>query len=152
MRSASGRSFFWQSYGPCPLSAGYRSILSEQVSRCTAGVDPASSPVPGRRRYGSCPTGSVAVAGEPLFSFYAFRRPTWVHLRTSYPINPPTPRCGCGPSGRRAAVAGSAPVTMVWRLALEAEKTGGRLMGFKLIPLVKAGREFVDEELTQAAA
>ena len=41
---------------------------------------------------------------------------------------------------------------MVWKLALEAEKTWRRLMGFKLIPLVMEGRKFVDGELTEAAA
>ena len=37
-------------------------------------------------------------------------------------------------------------------MALEAEKTWRKLMGFKLIPLVMEGREFVDGELSEAAA
>ena len=37
-------------------------------------------------------------------------------------------------------------------MALEAEKTWRRLVGFKLIPLVMTGRELVDGELTEAAA
>lgn len=51
---------------------------------------------------------------------------------------------GCG---SRAAT-----LTMVWKLALEAQRRWRRLMGFKLIPLVMEGREFVDGELTEAAA
>ena len=89
---------------------------------------------------------------QSLFSFYAFPAAHWVHLRTSNPIESTyatvrlrTKRTkGCG--SRRATL------TMVWKLALEAEKTWRRLMGFKLIPLVIEGREFVDGELTEAAA
>ena len=51
---------------------------------------------------------------------------------------------GCG--SRRATL------TMVWKLALEAQRGWRRLMGFKFIPLVLEGREFVDGELTEAAA
>lgn len=87
-----------------------------------------------------------------LFSFYGFPVAHWTHLRTSNPIESTyatvrlrTQRTkGCG--SRRATL------TMVWKLALEAQRGWRRLMGFKFIPLVLEGREFVDGELTEAAA
>ena len=45
----------------------------------------------------------------------------------------------------------TATLTMVWKLAMEAEKTWRRLMGSNMIPLVMARREFKDGELKQVA-
>ena len=74
-----------------------------------------------------------------LFSFYGFPAAHWTHLRTSNPIESTyatvrlrTKRTkGCG--SRRATL------TMVWKLALEAQRGWRRLMGFKFIPLVMEG-------------
>ncbi len=44
-----------------------------------------------------------------------------------------------------------ATLTMVFKLALEAEKTWRRLMGHEQIPLVMAGEKFIDGELEAAA-
>jgi hypothetical protein len=41
---------------------------------------------------------------------------------------------------------------MVFKLALEAEKTWHRLKGYKFIPLVLDGRKFVNGELEKKAA
>ena len=44
-----------------------------------------------------------------------------------------------------------ATLTMVFKLALEAQKTWRRLKGQEKLPLVMAGMRFVDGELEEAA-
>ena len=89
---------------------------------------------------------------QSLFSFYAFPAAHWTHLRTSNPIESTYATVRLRTKRTKGCGSHTATLTMVWKLALEAEKTWRRLMGFKLIPLVMAGREFVDRELTEAAA
>ena len=89
---------------------------------------------------------------DSLFSFYAFPAAHWVHLRTSNPIESTYATVRLRTKRTKGCGSRTATLTMVWKLALEAEKTWRRLMGFKLIPLVMEGREFVDGELTEAAA
>ena len=89
---------------------------------------------------------------QSLFSFYAFPAAHWVHLRTSNPIESTYATVRLRPKRTKGCGSRTATLTMVWKLALEAEKPWRRLMGFKLIPLVIEGREFVDGELTEAAA
>ena len=89
---------------------------------------------------------------QSLFSFYAFPAAHWTHLRTSNPIESTYATVCLRTKRTKGCGSHTAALTMVWKLALEAEKTWRRLMGFKLIPLVMAGREFVDGELTEAAA
>ena len=95
------------------------------------------------RRLSSCGS-TVSVCASPLgidlrHKLSALIESTYatVRLRTKWTK-------GCGSR--------TATLTIVWKLALEAEKTWRRLMGFKLIPLVMEGREFVDGELSEAAA
>ena len=87
-----------------------------------------------------------------MFSFYAFPAAHWAHLRTSNPIESTYATVRLRTKRTKGCGSQTATLTMVWKLALEAEKTWRRLMGFKLIPLVMEGREFVDGELTEAAA
>ena len=89
---------------------------------------------------------------QSLFSFYAFPAAHWVHLRTSNPIESTYATVRLRTKRTKGCGSRTATLTMVWKLALEAEKTWRRLMGFKLIPLVMAGREFVDGELIEAVA
>ena len=88
---------------------------------------------------------------ESLFSFYDFPAAQWVHLRTTNPIE--STYATVRHRTRRTKGCGSrtATLSMVWKLALEAQKTWRRLMGYNHIPLVMAGREFVDGELKEAA-
>jgi len=44
-----------------------------------------------------------------------------------------------------------ATLTMVWKLAMEAQKTWRRLMGYQQITFVMEGRRFVDGELEDVA-
>ena len=89
---------------------------------------------------------------QSLFSFYAFPAAHWVHLRTSNPIESTYATVRLRTKRTKGCGSPTATLTIVWKLALEAEKTWRRLMGFKLIPLVMEGREFVDGELSEAAA
>ena len=87
-----------------------------------------------------------------LFSFYGFPAAHWVHLRTSNPIESTYATVRLRTKRTKGCGSRTATLTMVWKLALEAQRGWRRLMGFKLIPLVMEGREFVDGELTEAAA
>ena len=87
-----------------------------------------------------------------LFSFYGFPAAHWIHLRTSNPIESTYATVRLRTKRTKGCGSRTATLTMVWKLALEAQRGWRRLMGFKLIPLVMEGREFVDGELTEAAA
>ena len=86
------------------------------------------------------------------FSFYSFPAAHWVHLRTPNPIESTYATIRLRTRRTKGCGSRTATLTMVWKLALEADKSWRRLMGFKLIPLVMEGRAFVDGELTEAAA
>ena len=75
-----------------------------------------------------------------------------MHLRTANPIE--STYATVRHRTRRTKGCGSrtATLTMVWKLALEAQKTWRRLMGSNHIPFVMEGRKFVDGELMEAAA
>ena len=87
-----------------------------------------------------------------LLSFYSFPAAHWTHLRTSNPIESTYATVRLRTKRTKGCGSRTATLTMVWKLALEAEKTWRRLMGFKLIPLVMERRTFVDGELMEAAA
>ena len=75
-----------------------------------------------------------------------------MHLRTPNPIESTYATIRLRTRRTKGCGSRTATLTMVWKLALEADKSWRRLMGFKLIPLVMEGRAFVDGELTEAAA
>ena len=84
-----------------------------------------------------------------MFSFYRFPAEHWTHLRTTNPIESTYATIRLRTRRTKGCGSRAATLTMVWKLALEAEKTWARLMGFKLIPLVIEGRAFVDGELME---
>jgi putative transposase len=75
-----------------------------------------------------------------------------VHLRTPNPIESTYAKIRLRTRRTKGCGSRTVTLTMVWKLALEADKSWRRLMGFKLIPLAMEGRAFVDGELTEAAA
>ena len=89
---------------------------------------------------------------EDLFTFYDFPGTHWIHIRTTNPIestfatvrNRTKRTKGCG--SRKATL------TMVYKLALEAQKTWHKLKGHKLIPLVLKDKKFIDGELLEEVA
>lgn len=90
---------------------------------------------------------------DDLFAFYDFPAAHRLHLRTTNPIESTFAtvrlrhRKTKGRGTRRATLA------MVYKLCREAEKGWRKLDGYKLIPLVEAGKKFVNgEQVDEAAA
>jgi putative transposase len=83
---------------------------------------------------------------DQLFTFYDFPAAHWQHIRTTNPIESTfaTVRLRT----RRTKGCGSVPatLTMVFKLATEAEKRWRRLRGYKWIPFVVSGEKFIDGE------
>lgn len=88
---------------------------------------------------------------EVLFTFYDFPAAHWAHIRTSNPIESTYATVRHRTKRTKGCGSRTATLTMVWKLAMEAQKTWRRLMGFQKITLVMAGRRFVDGALEEAA-
>jgi transposase-like protein len=88
---------------------------------------------------------------EELFTFYDFPASHWVHIRTTNPIESTYATVRLRTKKTKGCGSRVATLTMVFKLALEAEKTWRRLMGHEQIPLVMAGEKFIDGELEAAA-
>jgi len=89
---------------------------------------------------------------EELFAFYDFPATHWMHIRTTNPIESTYATVRLRTKKTKGCGSRMATLTMVFKLALEAEKTWRRLTGHKQIELVMQGRRFVDGELQEAAA
>jgi putative transposase len=88
---------------------------------------------------------------EELFAFYDFPAAHWVHIRTTNPIESTYATVRLRTKKTKGCGSRMATLTMVFKLALEAEKTWRRLTGHKHIEQVMQGRRFVDGELQEAA-
>ena len=88
---------------------------------------------------------------EELFAFYDFPAAHWVHIRTTNPIESTYATVRLRTKRTKGCGSRMATLTMVFKLAREAEKTWRRLTGHEQIALVMAGRRFVDGELEEAA-
>jgi transposase-like protein len=88
---------------------------------------------------------------EELFTFYDFPAAHWVHIRTTNPIESTYATVRLRTKKTKGCGSRVATLTMVFKLALEAQKTWRRLMGHEQIPLVMAGKKFTDGELEVAA-
>jgi putative transposase len=86
---------------------------------------------------------------EALLAFYQFPAEHWRHLRTTNPIESPFAPVRArmdltkGPGSREAGVA------MIYKLLEAAEGRWRRITGAHLVPLVRAGAEFVNGELVE---
>lgn len=89
---------------------------------------------------------------DDLFNFYNFPAEHWIHIRTTNPIESTFATIRLRTAKTRGSGSRIAAFTMVFKLALEAEKTWHRLKGYKLIPLVLEGKRFVNGELEKKAA
>ncbi len=88
-----------------------------------------------------------------LFTFYAFPAQHWPHLRTTNPIEATFATVRLRTHRTKGSGSRIATLTMVFKLALKAQKHWRRLQGFELIPKLIAGVLFVDgDEPTQQAA
>ena len=88
---------------------------------------------------------------DELFAFYDFPAAHWLHIRTTNPIESTYATVRLRTKKTKGCGSRMATLTMVFKLALEAEKTWRRLTGHKQIELVIQGRRFVDGELQEAA-
>ena len=88
---------------------------------------------------------------EVLFTFYDFPAAHWRHLRTTNPIESTFGTVRHRTRQTKGCGSRKATLSMVFKLATEAEKCWQRLHSFKLIKLVVDGVQFVDGELKKAA-
>jgi putative transposase len=88
---------------------------------------------------------------QQLFTFYEFPAAHWIHIRTTNPIESTYATVRHRTKRTKGCGSRTATLTMIWKLALEAQKTWRRLMGYQALPLVIEGRRFVDGELEKAA-
>ena len=88
---------------------------------------------------------------EILFTFYDFPASHWVHLRTTNPIESTFATVRHRTRQTKGCGSVKATMAMVYKLAIEAEKTWLRLRGYRLIPLVIDGVKFEDGEMKTAA-
>jgi transposase-like protein len=89
---------------------------------------------------------------EDLFVFYDFPAAHWLHLRTTNPIESTFATVRLRHRKTKGNGTRKATLAMVYKLCREAEKSWRKLDGFKLIPLVEAGKKFVNGEQVDEAA
>ena len=86
-----------------------------------------------------------------LFTFYDFPAEHWVHIRSTNPIESTFATVRHRTRQTKGCGSRIATLTMVFKLATQAEKHWRRLNGYKLIPQVLQGVKFVDGVLKNAA-
>lgn len=89
---------------------------------------------------------------DVLFAFYDFPAEHWLHLRTTNPIESTFATVRHRTRQTKGCGSRLATLTMVFKLAMEAEKRWRRLNGHQLIAKVIDGVQFVDGVLNEAAA
>ncbi len=88
---------------------------------------------------------------EDLFTFYDFPAEHWVHLRTTNPIESTFATVRLRTVRTKGCGSRTATLTMVYKLAEQAEKHWRRMNAHELIPLVIRGAVFVDGVMQKAA-
>jgi len=88
---------------------------------------------------------------DDLFTFYDFPAEHWVHIRTTNPIESTFATVRLRTTRTKGCGSRIATLTMVFKLALEAEKHWRRLNKHEFIPMIMQGVKFVDGVLAQAA-
>lgn len=88
---------------------------------------------------------------DMLFAFYDFPAEHWIHLRTTNPIESMFATVRLRTTRTKGCGSRSATLTMVYKLAEQAEKNWRRLNKHEYIALLIKGARFVDGELQKAA-
>lgn len=88
---------------------------------------------------------------EQLFTFYDFPAVHWQHIRTTNPIESTFSTIRLRTKKTRGCGSRLATLTMVFKLAEEAQKGWRKLRGYKMIAHVINGEKFIDGELEMAA-
>jgi transposase-like protein len=86
-----------------------------------------------------------------LFTFYDFPAEHWIHLRTTNPIESTFATVRLRTVRTKGGGSRTATLTMVYKLAEQAEKHWRRLNKYEFIALVVQGVQFVDGVMTKAA-
>ena len=89
---------------------------------------------------------------ESLFAFYDFPAEHWRHIRSTNPIESTFATVRLRTKRTKGCGSRLATLTMVFKLALEAEKTWQRIRGQNLICKVIEGIRFVDGVIMKQAA
>jgi len=89
---------------------------------------------------------------DVLFNFYDFPAEQWSHIRTTNPIESTFATVRLRTKKTKGCGSRIATLTMVYKLALEAQKTWRKLRGYKLIPFVMKGKKFIDGVLDKMTA
>lgn len=88
---------------------------------------------------------------QVLFTFYDFPAAHWRHLRTTNPIESTFGTVRHRTRQTKGCGSRKATLSMVYKLATEAEKTWQRLHGHQIIELLLRGTQFVDGEMKKVA-
>ena len=89
---------------------------------------------------------------ESLFEFYDFPAEHWRHIRSTNPVESTFATVRLRTKRTKGCGSRLATLTMVFKLALEAEKTWQRIRGHHLIGKVIEGIKFVNGEIMDKAA
>jgi transposase-like protein len=89
---------------------------------------------------------------QALFTFYEFPAAHWIHIRTTNPIESTFATVRLRTVKTKGCGSRAATLSMVFKLCQEAEKSWRCLDGAKWIPMVLAGKRFIDGELKEQAA
>lgn len=81
---------------------------------------------------------------EQLFTFFDFPAKHWLHIRTSNPIESTFATVRLRTKSTKGRGTRKATVTMIWKMALEAQKKWRKIRGYKLIPKLIKGVKFID--------
>ena len=88
---------------------------------------------------------------DVLFSFYDFPAEHWLHIRTTNPIESTFATVRLRTARTKGCGSRTATLTMVFKLAEQAEKHWRRLNKYELIPFILEGKKFVDGVMEEAA-
>lgn len=88
---------------------------------------------------------------DVLFTFYDFPAEHWPHIRSTNPIESTFATVRHRTRQTKGCGSRLATLTMVFKLARQAEKHWRRINAYKLIPKIIEGMKFVDGELKEAA-
>jgi transposase-like protein len=89
---------------------------------------------------------------EDLFTFYDFPAVHWMPIRTTNPIESTFATVRLRTKRTKGCGSRKATLSMVFKLAQEAQKNWRRLRGYQMIPLVLENKEFRDGELVDKVA
>jgi transposase-like protein len=83
---------------------------------------------------------------DQLFTFYDFPAIHWQHIRTTNPIESTFATVRLRTKKTKGCGSVETTLTMVFKLAREAEKSWRKLRGYRMVPFVLAGEKFIDGE------